>query len=72
MHPDAAGWGLSEQLLAAAIDALRAANWQRSGGKGPYPKPVPRPGVTPVQENYGVGPLPMDEMARFLGWEVRE
>ncbi|MFD9949683.1 hypothetical protein ACFWYW_55645 [Nonomuraea sp. NPDC059023] len=38
-------WGLNEQLLAAAIDALKVANYQRSGGKGRKPKPFPRPGV---------------------------
>lgn len=41
---DAADWGLTEHLLAAAVDCLRAANWQRSG-KGRQPKPIPRPGV---------------------------
>lgn len=36
-------WSAQEHLLAAAVDALRGANWQRTG-KGPRPKPVPRPG----------------------------
>lgn len=40
-----AAWGLNEQLLAAAIDVLRQANYQRGNGKGAKPKPVPRPGV---------------------------
>ncbi|MBC3186286.1 hypothetical protein H7347_06830 [Corynebacterium sp. zg-331] len=39
-------WGLTEQLLAAAVDALNGANWQRSGGKAhTKPKPIPRPGI---------------------------
>lgn len=38
-------WSLSDHLSAAAVDALNAANWQRGGGKGSRPKPVPRPGV---------------------------
>lgn len=42
---DDVNWGLNEQLLAMAIDVLRAANYQRSGGKGAKPKPLPRPGV---------------------------
>lgn len=42
--PDA--WGITEYLLAAAVDALHNANWQRGGGKGARPQPVERPGVT--------------------------
>lgn len=42
-----ARWGLTEQLLATAVDVLQAANWQRGGNKNaPKPKPIPRPGVT--------------------------
>lgn len=40
------GWGIAEYLLAAAVDALHNANWQRGGGRGPRPTPVERPGVT--------------------------
>lgn len=46
-------WGLREHLLAGAVDELRAANWQRGGGKGPRPKPLPRPGVGPKKERLG-------------------
>lgn len=45
LNPDESVWGLTDHLLAAVLDSLRAANWQRSGGKGPKPKPIPRPGV---------------------------
>lgn len=38
-------WGLSEQLAAAQVDELRSANWQRGGGKGRRPRPIPRPGI---------------------------
>lgn len=44
-------WGLQEQLLAAIVDELRAANWQRAaagakkGSQPPRPKPIPRPGL---------------------------
>ncbi|MGZ4530727.1 MAG: hypothetical protein ACXVXP_00075 [Mycobacteriaceae bacterium] len=38
-----AGWSMEALLLAAAVDAINGGNWQRSGGKGPQPKPVPRP-----------------------------
>jgi hypothetical protein len=42
---DQAEWGAVEHLLAAAVDALHAANWQRSGRKGAKrPTPIRRPG----------------------------
>jgi hypothetical protein len=45
-HPDEAGWGLNELLLAAAVDALHGANWQRGGDRrASRPKRIPRPGV---------------------------
>lgn len=40
-----APWGLQEQLQAMTIDVLRQGNWQRGGGKGGRPKPLPRPGA---------------------------
>lgn len=44
IHGDQALWSTSDHLLAAAVDALSAGNWQRGGGKGKRPQPVPRPG----------------------------
>jgi hypothetical protein len=42
-------WGLAEQLLASAVDALQTGNWQRASSgrktKPKRPKPIPRPGV---------------------------
>jgi hypothetical protein len=32
-------------LLAIVADRLAAANWQRGGGKGRKPEPIPRPGI---------------------------
>ncbi|MEV1331121.1 hypothetical protein AB0J20_16265 [Micromonospora costi] len=43
LNGDAARWGVTEHLLATAVDALLGANWQRGGGKGQRPKPVKRP-----------------------------
>lgn len=42
-------WSVTDHLLAAAVDTLVAANWQR-GNQGaktpsPRPKPLPRPAV---------------------------
>lgn len=36
-------WDIDTHLLAGVLDALNGANWQRGGGKGAAPKPVPRP-----------------------------
>ena len=37
-------WGMTEHLLATIADALNMGNWQRGGGKGKRPGPIPRPG----------------------------
>lgn len=37
------GWTIDRYFLAAALDVLQAANYQRSGGKGRKPKPAYRP-----------------------------
>lgn len=64
-----AEWTLTNQLLAAAVDALRVGNWQRGGGaKRDYPKPIARPGIEPTSTTYGKGAIPYDEMADWLGW----
>lgn len=44
-------WSASEYLLAMAVDALNGGNWQRGGGKGRRPKPIPRPGATADEQN---------------------
>lgn len=38
-----AAWTAEEHMLALIADTLQAANWQRGGGKGKQPKPLPRP-----------------------------
>lgn len=38
-----AAWSTESHLLAQVVDTLNAANYQRAGGKGEKPKPVPRP-----------------------------
>lgn len=49
---EAATWTLTDHLLAAAVDTLRAANWQR-GGKGARPKPLARPGINAEADQSG-------------------
>lgn len=53
--PESAVWGLTEHLLAGAVDQLRGLVWQQGGGKGPKPKPIPRPGVGPTSSRMRVG-----------------
>lgn len=69
IHGEAAAWGPLEHLAAAQLDALNGGNWQRGGGKGPKPKPTKRPGADRADtQHYGSAPLPVDEMADWLGW----
>ena len=42
LNADAA-WTTADYLAAEQADALTWANWQRAGGKGQKPKPIPRP-----------------------------
>lgn len=60
VNPDAE-WTLAEHLLAAVLDALNGANWQRGGGKGSYPHPVPRP-----SDRFRVGRLHVAGLAERL------
>lgn len=67
LDPENAGWGITEQLMAASVDALRGANWQRGGGKGSRPKPVPRPGIRKARtEHHGRVDRPPAEVAAYL------
>lgn len=70
MHGKDVLWGLSEHLLAEAIDVLALANWQRSNaGKrtpGPKPKPIPRPGKSDGVQRIGAEPLPIAELDDWI------
>ena len=69
VHGDAASWSTTDYLLAAAADALAAGNWQRGGGKGRRPKPIPRPGdedSTKTSKRFGTGRLPLDQAQTFF------
>jgi hypothetical protein len=78
-HGEFATWTIDTHLLALIADVLRASNYQRGGGKGQKPKPLPRPKDAAVQRlttgdlrkdhmKSGVigTPLPMHEMKRWL------
>lgn len=61
---DGAIWSTSDYLLAMVADAVNAGNWQRGGGKGTKPKPIPRPEDV---KHAGRDALPVDEMQEWLG-----
>lgn len=67
VHGTEALWGDTEHLLAAIADAVRAAVWQRGGGKGPKPRPLPRPvAIDPDRERFGNRSIPLSEAAAFF------
>lgn len=52
VHGEAAGWSLTEHLLAAVVDQLAVANWMfatvnrdENAEPLPYPEPLTRPGL---------------------------
>ena len=69
MHGEIADWPLTVQLLARAVDLLASANWQRGGGKGTKPRPIPRPDQ---KRRIGSGSMSLDEMDAFLGYSPRK
>lgn len=72
MRPSEALWGLTEQLLAANLDATRVLIWQKTkdGRDGRnYPEPTPRPGIEPATKTHGSIAVPLDEMRAWLGWD---
>ena len=77
MPPDSAtvrelgeGWDMHAHLLAAVIDKLAEANWQRTtdGSKGHHhPKPIPRPGVEDKKtQKVGNGSMSLKEAKAWL------
>jgi hypothetical protein len=59
-------WSMSDYLLAGAVDALVAANWQRanSGSKSPSPRPKPIPRPAPPAVGTAIAAVPDREAAR--------
>src|SRR5699024_5854326 len=60
---ESAFWTVDTHLLAGVLDALNGANFQRSGGRGKRPSPVPRPD-TPTATS---GPTQDDSSTLFGG-----
>lgn len=68
-------WGLSEQLLAANVDATQVGNWQRAAQgakrKPPKPKPITRPGVRPAARKVKATAVPLSEARRIFHRHAR-
>lgn len=74
LAPVDSAWSDTEYLLADAVDLLSLLVWfkTKDGSKNRNrPEPRLRPGDEPKQKTYGTTAVPMDEMARILGWEKR-
>lgn len=74
VEPDAATWGVQEQLLAEIADTLHWLQWTKTkdaAAKPPRnaPDPIPRPGIKPKQvEVYKYDVMTQDEALEWLGW----
>jgi hypothetical protein len=66
MFPEAAGWDLTNQLLATGIDIMRWFQWVKGGAEGSPPDPIKRPGVKSVGRHRR-GHAKMSEMNEKLG-----
>lgn len=72
INPDEYAWGVAEQVMAQAADALNVLVWfkTKDGQKGRnQPDRIPRPGVQPKQSKRHVKAtaMPVDELRRRLG-----
>jgi hypothetical protein len=52
---DRVDWSVTDYLLARVAHLLAGANWQRSGGKGPKPKPVKLPDAKSARDRKAAG-----------------
>lgn len=68
-HGEQVLWKLTDHLLAVIADALHGANWQRGGGKGLKPKPLPRPGMEESAASVGSDPIPISEFDKWWNGE---
>lgn len=70
LNPDV-HWGLTELLLAEAVDTLHWLQWSKTkDAKWGWnkPKPVPRPGVDTSEYEVIGEATDMDELDKALGW----
>lgn len=71
LHGEEAEWGLTEHLLAVAVDHLAAGNWLFAAAHTPEhadpperPHQVPRPGLPDPEPNRSATP---EQIAAFFG-----
>lgn len=64
-------WTPTIELLATIVDALNAAAFQRAGGKGKRPTPVPRPGADRTVRIGGTTRSPADVRALLDSYSYR-
>jgi hypothetical protein len=64
-------WSLEAHLLALISDQLAVANWQRTGKKDDYPKPLPRPGLVSDATAFGTA-IPLDDLKAFFARRDKE
>lgn len=77
MYPEKAGWTLTNQLIALAVDVLRWLQWAKTedGSRGfNQPEPIPRPGVTPLRKavHPGAKGLPRSRVRKILGLKPKD
>jgi hypothetical protein len=72
LHGEEAQWGLTEHLLASAVDQLAAGNWMfatvhtpEDGSPPRRPEPVPRPGLATAEETSPAASP--EQIAAFFG-----
>lgn len=65
-------WTVNDYLTAAAVDAIRAGNWQRAGGKGKRPKPLPRPGTVDRERVRSKKGMSIDEYKQRIAQPWRD
>jgi hypothetical protein len=66
MFPEAAGWDLTNQLIATVVDIMRWFQWVKGGAEGSPPDPIKRPGARKAGAHRR-GNARMSEMNAALG-----
>lgn len=71
LKPTESQWDANSHLLAAMLDTLNGANWQRAGDKkAPKPDPVPRPNDGPKRPS--IEPAPENGVGNLFGLDSFE
>jgi hypothetical protein len=75
LHGEEAGWGLTEHLLASAVDQLAAGNWMfaavhtpEDGNPPERPESIPRPGLDTAEA--ATPAASPEQIAAFFGTRI--